>query len=55
MTDKIFYIHQILEKKWEYNGTVHHLCIDFKKACNSIRREVIYSVLSEFEVPRKQV
>jgi hypothetical protein len=22
-TDHIFYIHQILEKKWEYNGTVH--------------------------------
>jgi hypothetical protein len=20
-------------KKWEYNGTVHHLFIDFKKAC----------------------
>jgi hypothetical protein len=22
-TDQIFYIRQILEKKWEYNGTVH--------------------------------
>jgi hypothetical protein len=34
MTDQIFYIWQILEKKWEYNGTVHQLFIDFKKACN---------------------
>jgi hypothetical protein len=24
-TDHIFYIHEILEKKWEYNGTVHQL------------------------------
>jgi hypothetical protein len=28
--DQIFYIWQILEKKWEYNGTVHQLFIDFK-------------------------
>jgi hypothetical protein len=28
-TDQI-YIHQILEKKWEYDGTVHQLFIDFK-------------------------
>jgi hypothetical protein len=28
-TDKIFCIHQILEKKWEYNETVHQLLIDF--------------------------
>jgi hypothetical protein len=29
-TDQIFSIHQILEKKWEYNETVHQLFIDFK-------------------------
>jgi hypothetical protein len=29
-TDQIFYIRHILEKKWEYNGTVHQLFIDFK-------------------------
>jgi hypothetical protein len=27
--DQIFYIRQILEKKCEYNGTVHQLFIDF--------------------------
>jgi len=27
-----FCIHQILEKKWEYNEAVHHLFMDFKKA-----------------------
>jgi hypothetical protein len=30
--DQIFCIRQILEKKWEYNETVHQLFIDFKKA-----------------------
>ena len=30
-TDHIFCIHQLLEKKWEYNEAVHQLFIDFKK------------------------
>jgi hypothetical protein len=38
-TDQIFYVRQILEKKWEYNGTVHQLFIDFKKAHDSVKRE----------------
>jgi hypothetical protein len=46
--DQIFYIWQILEKKWEYNGTVHQLFIDFKKAYDSIKREVLYNILLEF-------
>jgi hypothetical protein len=46
---------QILEKKWLYNGTVHQLFIDFKKAYNSVRSEVLYSILVEFAVPRKLV
>jgi hypothetical protein len=28
VTDQIFYLHQILEKIWEYNGKVHQLFID---------------------------
>jgi hypothetical protein len=40
-TDQIFYIRQILEKKWEYNGTVHQLFIDFKKAYESVRRKAL--------------
>jgi hypothetical protein len=54
-TDKIFYIHQILEKKWEYNGTVHQLFIYFKEAYDSVRREALYSILIEFGIPRKLV
>jgi hypothetical protein len=54
-TDQIFYIQQILEKKWEYNGTVHQLFIDFKKAYDSVRREVLYNILIEFGIPMKLV
>jgi hypothetical protein len=46
---------QILEKKWEYNGAVHQLFIDFKKAYDSIKREVLYSILLEFGIPKKLV
>jgi hypothetical protein len=52
---RFFYIRQILEKKWEYNGTVHQLFVDFKKACDSIKREVLYNILLEFGVPKKLV
>jgi sorting nexin-29 len=51
--DETFYIRQVLEKKWECNGTVHQLFIDFKKAYDS--REVLYNVLLEFGIPKKLV
>jgi hypothetical protein len=54
-TDHIFYTRQILEKKWEYNGTVHRIFIDFKKAYDSVRREVLHSVLIEFGISKKLV
>jgi hypothetical protein len=44
-TDLIFCISQILEKKWEYNEIVHQLFIDLKKACDSVRMEVLYNIL----------
>jgi hypothetical protein len=52
-TDQIFYIRQILEKKWEYYGIVHQLFIDFKKVYDSVRRAVLYNILIEFGIPRK--
>jgi hypothetical protein len=54
-TDHIFSIRQILEKKWEYNETVHQLFIYFKKAYDSVRREVLYNILIEFGIPMKLV
>ena len=52
-SNHIFCIRQILEKKWEYNEPVHQLFIDFKKPCDSFRREVLYKMLIEFSIPRK--
>jgi hypothetical protein len=46
---------QILEKKWEYNEAVHQLFIDFKKAYDSLRREVLHNILIEFGITRKLV
>ena len=54
-TDHIFCIRQILEKKWEYSEAVHQLFIDFKKAYDSVRREVLGNILMEFGVPKKLV
>ena len=51
----IFCIRQILEKKWEYNEEVHQIFIDFMKAYDSVRREVLYKVLIEFGIPKKLV
>jgi hypothetical protein len=38
-----------------YNGTVRQLFIDFKKSYGSDRREVEYSILIEFGIPRELV
>jgi hypothetical protein len=54
-TDKMFCTCQVLEKKWEYNGTLHQLLIDFEKAYDSVRREVLYNILTEFGIPMKLV
>jgi hypothetical protein len=55
VADQIFYIQQILEKKWEYSCTVHQLFKDFKKAYRSVRKEVLYNILIEFGIPRKLI
>ena len=51
----LFFIRQMLEKKWEYNEEVHQLFIEFKKAYDSVRREVLYKILIEFGISRKLV
>jgi hypothetical protein len=37
----------------EYNETLHQLFTDFKKAYDSVRREVLYNILIDFWVPIK--
>jgi len=51
----LFCIHQILEKKLEYNEPVHQFFIDFKKAYDSVRRDILYKILIEFGIPKKLV
>jgi hypothetical protein len=53
--DQVFCIRQILENKWEYIAAVHHLFIDFKKAHDSFRREILYNILIECGIPMKLV
>jgi hypothetical protein len=55
ITDLIFSICQILEKKWEYNEAVPQLFIDFKKAYDSVRREILYNILIVSGIPMKLV
>ena len=42
-------------KKWEYSEAVHQLFIHFKKAYDSVRREVLYNILIEFDITVKPV
>jgi hypothetical protein len=44
-----------LSKKWEYNEAVHQLFIDFKKAYDLLRREVLYNIFIEFGMSMKLV
>jgi hypothetical protein len=39
------------ERKREYNETVHHLFIDFQKAYDSVRKDVLCNILIDFGVP----
>jgi hypothetical protein len=42
-------------KKWEYNERVYQLFLNFKKAYDSVRREVLYNIFIEFGAPMKLV
>jgi len=44
-----------LRKKWEHNEAVHQLFTDFKKAYDSVRREALYNILIESDIPKKLV
>ena len=54
-THQILCICETHETKWEYNEAVHQIFIDFKKAYDSVRREVLYNILIEFGIPTKLV
>jgi hypothetical protein len=39
----------------KYNEVVHQLLIDFKKAYDPVRREVLYNILIESGIPMKLI
>jgi len=51
----MFCIHQILKKKWEYNEAVQQFIIEFKKAYDSVSREVLCNIFIKFGIPMKLV
>ena len=46
------FVKYLTEKK---NEAVHQLSTDFKKAYDSVRRKVLYNILTEFGIPMKLV
>ena len=54
-TDHIFHIRPMLEKKWKPNQAVDQLFTDFKKAYDSVRRDVLYNIIIELGISIKIV
>ena len=44
-SEYIVFIRKVVEKKWEYSGVVHELYIDFERAYDSVRKEVLYRIM----------
>jgi hypothetical protein len=44
-----------LRKKWKNNDAVYQLFIDFKKTYDSVRREALCNILTEFGISMKLV
>jgi hypothetical protein len=52
-TDLIFCIRQIFETTWKYGEEFCQLFMDFNKAYNLLRNDVLYNILFEFGIPMK--
>jgi hypothetical protein len=53
--DRILCIHQILEKNGNIIRYYRHYLIDFEKTYDSVRKEVLCSILIEFGIPMQLV
>jgi hypothetical protein len=42
-------------REWQDSGTVHQLFLNFKKAYDSVRRDVVSIILTKFVIPMTQV
>jgi hypothetical protein len=58
VTDQLLNSFFVFVKYWRklgYHETVHQISINFKKAYDSVRMEVLYSILTEFRIAMKLV
>ena len=54
-TDQIFTVRQILQKCKEFNIITHHLFVDFKAAYDTVNRQELWKIMSEFNFPSKLI
>ncbi|KAL4098346.1 hypothetical protein QTP88_022976 [Uroleucon formosanum] len=51
--EQITIIGRIIEKKYEYQQDLWQIFVDFKKAYDSVHRESLYNIMTEFGIPKK--
>jgi len=54
-TNQIFTLRQILEKTKEFGIETHHSFIDFKSTYDTLKRDQLYNVMGEFNIPNKLI
>jgi hypothetical protein len=52
-SDKMFNLHQVLEKCNDFGIETHQLFTDFRAAYDSIDRSNLHTATKEFQIPRK--
>jgi hypothetical protein len=60
LADQLMIRYSAFDRYWRRNSstmrqTVHQLFIDFKKVCDSVKKDVLYNIPIEFGVPMKLV
>lgn len=55
MTDQIFIIRQLYQKIWEFDKVIYKLFVDFKKAYDSIHRELRKSDENKFLILERKI
>jgi len=54
-TDQNFTVKNLLENAWQHNVEIHHIFVDFQRACDSIRRDRLYAIMEHFGILNKLI